>query len=195
MNLLKLLLFSCSIAILCNACSFILLEARKDPFYSLVLKKDADQPFALYAQGQMLLDQGRFADAAPYFKRLTKVDPKHAGGWLSLGKCSLELQQYRNAESAFDRALALNHSAEAQFGSALAKLMQGKVDPAKKMADQLRSQLEDSPQLMNLYGDIAIVEGRTPEALEYYRKSIELDPSQEAIQKRLRDLNNFLANR
>ena len=190
------LLLGFGLSALClTGCSISILNPRKDPFYSVVLAKDSNQAFALYAQGQMLLDQGRFEDAEPFFKKLTRKDPQHAGGWLRLGKCSLELKKYRAADRAFQRAMDLYQSSEARFGLALAKLMQGDSQAAKKEADLLRSQLEDSPQLFNLYGDIAIVDGRSEEALGFYQQSAEIDPSQEVIQKRIRDLSSFLANR
>jgi tetratricopeptide (TPR) repeat protein len=180
---------------LVTGCSIPFLAARKDPFYAVVLEKDRNQPFALFAQGDMLLEQKRFDEAAPYFARLTRVQPQHAGAWLKLGRCQLELRQYARAEASYAKARALRDTAEAHLGFALANMMQGKVAQAKKEAEAMRTALEESPELFNLYGDIGIIEGKPEEALGFYEQSLRLQLEQPTIQERYRDLQAFLETR
>jgi tetratricopeptide (TPR) repeat protein len=62
----------------------------------------------LIAQGQTLVAQGLYAEALLVFRRATRRNPSNGGAWAHLGAAHCELQHWRQALDAVERALALD---------------------------------------------------------------------------------------
>lgn len=172
------------------ACSFRL-EPRRDPFYDAVLALDPDHPPALLATGELLFDQGRFADARDVFGRATRQRPESVTAWSGLGYCQLELQDFSAAENAFRRAWALQPTATALAGCAQAVLFQGRTDEAEALIEDFGARHGRNARYWRLRGDVAFV-GRDPAAAQdHYQRSLQLDPAQTDLAARYETLSRL----
>jgi cytochrome c-type biogenesis protein CcmH/NrfG len=175
-----------------NGCS-LRLNPRIDPFYRAVLSQNSQHVAAIYAQGQDLLTQGRYAEASPYFARLTRLEPDQPRGWIGLGQCRLEEGHYHQAQSAFSRAWSLRPSSEAGIGLAAAQMLAGDLDGAAAQSALTREACGESAGLLRLEGDLAYLRQDLGVAAEKYRQSLKSNPNQPGIANRLKDIEAFVA--
>jgi tetratricopeptide (TPR) repeat protein len=177
-----------------TACNFLQVKVSPDPFYSAVLQQDSNNRAALYAQGERFIRAGRYGDALKYFVRLTRLEPKSANAWFSLGRCYYETHQYGKAREAFEKTQELQPTEATLLGLAAATLMNGDVAGARELANQSEQKYGASAALLQVRGDIAYFSGDWSNALQFYRQSLEKNPNQPEIQGRVKDLDTFLAS-
>lgn len=65
--------------------------------------------------GVVLLSQGKFKDAIPYFVRATEIDSKYVRGFYNEGVCLQNLLKNEEAIKAYNKALKLTEVPEAYF--------------------------------------------------------------------------------
>jgi tetratricopeptide (TPR) repeat protein len=183
----KAIFFGIGVAIGTTSCNFTF-KAQTDPFYSAILRENPTQPFVLFAQGERLMEQNQFKEAAAYFRRLNAIEPQHSLGLERLGKCELELGNYAAAERSYNQAIALSPTTEAKLGLAFAYVMQGKTAQAQQIVSTLSQSEAESAVILRLKGDLAVAQGQNERAAEYYGQSLARDPNQETVQLRLKDL-------
>lgn len=82
---------------------------RPTPADLEALGKSDNQGHAdLLAEGNQLLNAGRFADAADKFKRATELEPEDVWSWANLGVALARQRKLAEAEVALDRANAID---------------------------------------------------------------------------------------
>lgn len=141
--------------------------ARKNPMQKIVMKRIGESSQAtgisdsskdLLLQGNSLFDEGRFAAALTLYQEFVNTNPQLYKVRLNLGNCFMELQEY-------DKAIA-----EYQ------KVLEGvNAEPADKRDNKLMAQLYAS------IGDAYLRQDRFKEAEEYFVKSMDIDPSDDAL--------------
>lgn len=168
-----------------------------DPFYQAVLHGQPRNPGAIYLQGQHLLTQGQYEQAAIYFKRLTKISAADPAGWIGLGQAELELERPAQSEKAFRQAIAVSGKpiAEAEFGLASALIFQGKLDAARTDLDKIEKERGVSATSERLRGDLAFMSHQFDESLKHYRTSLTFQGSQPDLQRRVDGLNKYLSSK
>ena len=88
-------------------------------------------------KGQALLTTGEFNQALSCLIRASELLPTHLGTFHLLGWCHLLLQEFDNAESAFQQALAINRSFSESHGAlAIVYLQRGEVDKTVKTSEK-----------------------------------------------------------
>lgn len=163
-----------------------------DPFYSAVLAGDPNNPAALYTQGQAMILQGQMKEARAYFRKMTASTPQYAAGWRGLGESELELGNFKAAEAAFLRGLEIEPQAGLQLGLVNAVMFQGRQDEAGLMLTQLEPALQGQAAFHRVRGDFYLLRQQFADAAGAYRRSLELDPSQMDLKRRLIELAPFL---
>jgi tetratricopeptide (TPR) repeat protein len=176
-----------------SGCHFELFKPHQDPFYAAMLASDRNNPAALFAQGRLLLSQGRYQEAENYFSRLVKLAPNHVAGWNALGRTRLELGRFKGAQTAFERQWELQQSQNAQLGLGESLLMQGNLKDALRSANLVEKQFGPGAGLARLRGDIAFRERKYSEAAKFYEESLERNPDQAGLNNRLKDIRDFLS--
>lgn len=179
---------------LCASGCSLRLKPNTDPFYEAVLSRNPKNQAALYAQGRVLMRQGRYAEAESYFQRLAGIAPQDAGAWLGWGRCLFENRRFKASQAAFRKALELKQGKEAYLGLASATLMRGDAEQARELAREIEQKYGMSPVLLKVKGDIEFAAGNFTQALQYYRESGQQDASQPGIAGRVRDLEEFLGS-
>lgn len=78
-----------------------------EPLYRQALALAPERPSILNNLATVLQQQGKFADALPFCKRLAAVMPDDAGTWITCGNAESGLAQPEQALASYNRALAL----------------------------------------------------------------------------------------
>lgn len=190
----KKLAFTLPLLLCASACNLLQVKVSPDPFYSVALQQNADNQAALYAQGMRFVNQGRYAEALPYFERLTRIAPGNAAHWFTLGRIEYEVHDFKKSKAAFEKANGLKPSEGALLGLAAAALMGGDAERARRLADESEQRYGASAALLQVRGDLAYMAGDAAGALGFYQKSVELNPGQEELQKRIKDLEAYLTS-
>ena len=193
-SFMKKLAFTLPLLLSLSACNLLQVKVSPDPFYSVALQRNANNPAALYAQGMRFVNLGRYAEALPYFERLNRIEPNNAAHWFTLGRIDYEVHDFKKSVAAFEKAQSLKPSEGALLGLAAATLMSGNAARAQALADQSEKQYGESAALLQVRGDIAYMGGDATTALGFYQKSLEKNPGQEELQKRIKDLEAYLTS-
>lgn len=140
---------------------------------------------ALFGGGSDALKNGRFAESIGHFVEFLKIEPGNARAWLNVGKAYLEQKQFREGLGALAQGLATGSSAERQ------ELIRGLLDGGLKAfssgkyrdsIDLLKEFLKYDAKNLQAYVNLAKAfweSGDRGEALDTFRKVLELDPRQE----------------
>lgn len=176
----------------CTACNFLQVKISPDPFYSAALGQNADNKAALFAQGQRFLRQGRYGEGLKYFERLAKLEPGNAGYQFDLGRCYFEGHLYAKARVTFAKAGKIQPSEAALLGEAAAAALAGDPAAAATLAQASQQRYGPSGATLQVQGDIAFLRGDAAAALKLYRQSLEKNPAQPELEKRIKDLDEYL---
>lgn len=175
-----------------SACNLLQIKVSPDPFYSAVLGHNADNKAALYVQGERFLRQGRYGEALKYFERLVKLAPGNAEYGFDLGRCYFETNSYAKARVAFANAGKIQPSEATTLAEAAAALLAGDLGAAAELAQDSEKKYGVSAALLQVRGDLAFMNGDAAGAVSFYRQSLGKNPSQPEIERRIKDLEDYL---
>jgi len=127
------------------------------------------------AFGAFYYNQARYADAAGLFKKAIQLAPLNYSGYSNLGAMHLLLGQYNEAVEALKQSIALRPTAVAYGNLGAAYFyMRRYQDSADSLQQGLKIDDKDWLNWGNLGDTLYQVPARRPEALNAYRKAIEL---------------------
>jgi tetratricopeptide (TPR) repeat protein len=136
--------------------------------------------------GNLLRRLGRAADAVPYLRKATQLDPRDAPTWQALSSALAVDKQFADAEAAARQALQLKpdlHEAHLDLGVALHRL-----DRHEEAAAEYRAYLQHHPEssaaLANL-AEVVSLAGDSDAAIALCRRAIELAPREIGPHKNL----------
>jgi tetratricopeptide (TPR) repeat protein len=135
----------------------------------------ADQTALRHAS--QLLELNRFADAEPLIRGVLASDPSNWRGWCLLGQASLGQQQWREAETAASKAIAI--APEAEWAYRIASIAQGRLGRPAQAIDSAEEAIRLHPSGMEGYTVLStalIQDGRIEDARAAARKAVELKP-------------------
>jgi len=139
---------------------------------------------ALFGGGADALKNGRLQEAIPRFTEYLKLEPGNTSAWLNVGKAYLGQAQVREAFNAFVQGLANGGGADR------ADLIRGLLDSGlqafsrndfRTAIDALLEYLKFDTKNLSAYLNLAKAyweSGERGNALEAFRKVLELDPRQ-----------------
>jgi tetratricopeptide (TPR) repeat protein/mono/diheme cytochrome c family protein len=157
------------------------------------LQKYPDDFTANYNMGDLLLSQGNAAEAASYFEKASKADPRSALAATELGVALFTSKKFEEAEEQLKRALAIDPAyTDARFDLASVAAAGGKWELA---ADQFKQVLAERPdyakgqehlgEVLVLWGDEFTKAGNDTEAIARYRQALAYRPSDIQVHGRL----------
>src|SRR6056297_991798 len=92
---------------------------------------DNQQASLKYNEGVRALSESRFQDAEFLFSETIQLDPQYRKAWVNRAAVYVELERFADAESDYQKAIALNDStASAHFGLGRLYDRQGRTDEA-----------------------------------------------------------------
>jgi serine/threonine protein kinase/cytochrome c-type biogenesis protein CcmH/NrfG len=157
---------------------------------ALFAKSTNTEAYNAYLQGRYLFRGGNKKDlekAAGYFEQAVKLDPNYARGWVGLGE-TRETQAgsayipveegYRSARAAVERALVLDPDLADAHGilGEIQMLRDWDWAGAKASFERALALQPGNPGVMKAAGSLARILGSLDEAIDYYRRAIEIDP-------------------
>jgi tetratricopeptide (TPR) repeat protein len=158
--------------------------------FSAALKQQPSFYPAEAGLAYLALARGSEKDAAERFERALKVEPAYVPALIGRGQALLELDRTGDALASFEAALARDSSLTAlrtRVDVLRLSVMQEMLARAKAAADARRwdeakaayqRAISASPESAFLYRELAFVEqraGQTADALEHYRRAVQLD--------------------
>ena len=158
--------------------------------FAAALKQQPSFHPAETAMAYVSLARGNEKDAATRFERALQAEPAYVPALIGRGQALLELDRDGDALASFEAALAKDPSLtdlRSRVDVLRFRAMQDMLARAKAAADARRwdeataiyqQAIAASPDSAFLYRDLATVEqqaGQTADALEHYRKAVELD--------------------
>lgn len=140
---------------------------------------------ALFGGGSAALKNGRYAESIRHFAEFLKLEPGNARAWLNVGKAYLGQKQFREGLGALMQGLAAGSSAERQ--ELIEELLEGGLrafsdGKYRESIDLLKEFLKYDANNLQAYISLAKAfweSGERSDALNTFRKVLELDPRQE----------------
>jgi len=136
-----------------------------------------DDPEAWFLLGSLAGQGGDFSRAAICFRKVTDLDPQHAGAFVNLGRALDRSENHEEAEPVLRRALELRpQDPSIYFLLGRALHMQNKHDEAIAMYLKV---VDFDPNNVNAYfnlGQIYQIQGDFPKAEDSYRRALQGNP-------------------
>lgn len=148
------------------------------PYYQkLFPKKRGDAPF-LFGYASALERSGEYEEAVGIFRRLLKIDPRHASALNYLGYMFAERgMNLDEAEKLVARALAIEPDNPYYIDSmGWVYFMSGRLEKAVVELERAVSLMPDDSTLRDHLGDAYRAQGQYGKALEQWLKALELEP-------------------
>ncbi len=127
-------------------------------------------------KGQTLARVGEWDQAALFYKNSTTETPNSAEAWAYLGEAQDQTGQ--SGTDAFEQALDLDPtSIPARAGAALHWRRQGNLERSRAYLQSLAEEQPDQPVWQLEIGNTLAQTGKLGDALGYYQRALELEPS------------------
>jgi tetratricopeptide (TPR) repeat protein len=150
--------------------------------YRQAVEADPDDALAHYNLGFALARQGEEESARNEFRRAIEIDPSFRNAHFNLAASFAREQHWDEAVTQYREALKIDPqdlSAHLELAAALAA-----SDRREEAGRELRSVLETAPEYETAIkarasiqlGRLAELDRRLPEAIEHFRRAVELDP-------------------
>ena len=129
-----------------------------------------------FKDGEAAYHAGHFAEATATFTRLTEEKPGNPWGHFMLGLSASKAGEPEKAMKAFDEALRLDPKhVKSLINSARLLIDQKQPEKALPRLDQAAMLEPDSNEVQRLFARAYQAEGKTDEAIEAYKRAIELN--------------------
>jgi tetratricopeptide (TPR) repeat protein len=156
----------------------------------LASEKYDHRPDLEFTLGECQLQIGKFTDAVETLQEASEAMPDSVGVWLALARAELQLDNYRRAEFAVRRCLALDDAgSEANLLMGYVMLREDHLDEA--YASFLRaSQLDQNDTVSLCMVGLTLDRlGRSQEAAKWYQRALKINPSDDMANELLARLD------
>ena len=151
----------------------------KKNFPSHVIKKHTLLAMFYNNKGAEALVNKNYPVAYQYLKKATQTDTQFASAWGNLGILYKINAHYDIAENAYRHAISLKHNNLTSLGNlALLLKKQGRVSEAQPIEEYIHQLRVKNPYYHALLGNDALLNKSYQQALQHYKKAIQLDDEQ-----------------
>jgi tetratricopeptide (TPR) repeat protein len=143
-----------------------------------------------YRMGAVYEGMNRFPESIKEMEEVLKLDPNHADAMNFIGYSYAERGiNLDKAEELINKALKLKPGSGYIIDSlGWLYFRQDKFELALKYLRQAASLLPDDPTVLEHLGDASAKSGQVKEALEAYKRALQLNPSSQGLQKKIEGL-------
>jgi Flp pilus assembly protein TadD len=141
-------------------------------------KKASEEMRAAFNAGIAAMKAQNYDEAIKQFQLAAEKDSSQAAVFGNLGLAQLRTKKYADAVTAFKKSIALNPGDAGVHGSlTLALIESGKIEEAQQEAEEV-AKLDPSKAAQSYYnlGATLSEKGKSKEAVELYKKAIEINP-------------------
>ena len=147
----------------------------------------------LFEAGNRAQEFGNYAEAEALWRQVLERSPKNADAYSKLGDALSAQKQLAAATDAYRQAIQLNPNlADAYTGLGFALLGQGQFEAAQSAFDQASDIHHRQAEAHDNLGRMLQSQGRLEEARREYQLAIQLDPSYEAAQEHLDEVEQLM---
>ena len=151
-------------------------EIALQPFLKRA-EENPDDPEVLYELGNALYDARRFEHAVLLYQRALELAPDHTGILCNTGLCFRMLGHPDRAVKYYRRALKIDPDDTTTLRNlVLALEAMGEFEEAIAHAARLADLLPDQVQVHSTHGNILLQAGRYNDAIDAYKRVLEIDP-------------------
>lgn len=148
------------------------------PFLQAALHEQPSSDVAHANLGAAFFKLRRESEARQEFEEAARLNPGNAATQQSLGELRLNAGETKSALEAFQAALkAKPDDPDLELDCATAMVAAGQLDDARAMLSRLPD-AGQSAQAQELFGELAEKQGDYKQALTYFSRALELDPSE-----------------
>jgi hypothetical protein len=150
--------------------------------------QDREWPEQAFAEGEVLLDEGRPAEALAAYHRAVALDSAYAPGQAGIGKALLAMGRLDGAQEAEREALRLDPTYwPARLALSHIALARKDTAAAVRQLETLLSHHSDNVTSLLLVGRIQAERGDLIAAVDTYSHLLALDPEQDQARQELRE--------
>jgi len=162
-------------------------EALARPWYYSKLMPALSDPFYGRTIGEQLTNAGRPEEARSRLEKALQADPASAETALALARAYVELKNYRGASAVLSSFLNPPRTPQYEIYVLAARVLQmsGDDSGALDLLDRTISHFGVNASLLNAIGESHLRLGRPNEALAAWQKSLQLDPNQPEVKKKM----------
>jgi len=163
---------------------------RGPNFYDRVAAEPVPHAHALYMQGRELMLAGKYADAYAAFRKSANIDPTNPLPMVGLVRADLEDgKAWRAVRSVREALSRFPTDFELRLLEAVALMSNGELPAAQVILDRLKPETTANEALVaRAKGDLAYRKKDMAAAKEHWERSLELEPGQAEIDRRLADI-------
>jgi tetratricopeptide (TPR) repeat protein len=146
-------------------------------FWSYVILKESDVPFAYYGRGVVLFEMGRTDKALEDYDKAIELDSSYAKAYASRGLVFEKMGRFDKAIADYDKVIALNPSESQSYNNrGLVFEKMGRFDKAIQDYDRAIALNPSNSDLYYNRGNSYDEMGRFDKAIADYDKAITLNP-------------------
>jgi len=137
------------------------------------ISKNQNEPYFYYDYANLLSELKRYKEAEEKYKKSITIDPNIAEFHNNYAKLLYELKRYEEAEAEFQKAIALG-SNDGIFNANYAIFLVecNRNNEAENQIILALNLFPNSPEYLNIYGNILSNQGFFKNSLEYYQKAL-----------------------
>ncbi|MFV0410959.1 MAG: tetratricopeptide repeat protein [Paracoccus sp. (in: a-proteobacteria)] len=151
--------------------------------FDILRERGQMRPVAELVRIDALAQAGRMEDAEKAARALTETHPELTQSWVALGDLLRQQDEWAEAATAYDKALALTDPANGEerwfplYARAIAEERLGQFDKAEADLKEALKARPDNAQMLNYLGYSSVDRGQNlDEALDLIQRAVELSP-------------------
>lgn len=159
--------------------------------FETILKIEPENADVMYLLGSLYVEVNDEAKAINILKKSIQIDPEHDGSLNTLGYLYAdEGKNLDEAQELVERAIALSPDNGAYLDSlGWVYYKEGKYEEAVKVLLNADKVMKD-PVIYDHLGDVYIKMNKIQEAIKYWQLSLELNPDQQDVEKKLEEIKS-----
>ncbi|MCA9407673.1 MAG: tetratricopeptide repeat protein [Candidatus Omnitrophica bacterium] len=164
--------------------------------FEKILEIEPDNPDVMYLLGSLYLEVDKNDRSIDLLKQSIEIDPNHDGSLNTLGYIYAERgMNLDEAEDLIQRALEISPNNGAYLDSlGWVHYKQGRYEDALKVFKNADEYLKD-PVIYHHMGDVYLKLNSIENAVKYWKLSLELQPDQEDLERKINEVKNSQASR
>lgn len=167
---------------------------RLDPPFRNLGRQHPDNPHALFMEGKSYLAQGEPRQAAKRFRAALRLQANFEEARLGLAHAYREARSYKRALKVYRQVCETSpRNAQALEGMAIVLIRLHKHEEARPLLEQVVEEIDRrSVSALNALAELHYDRREYRRALDYWKRSLELDGSQNKVRALYDDLRGYV---
>jgi len=172
-------------------------KAAETVLKDLLKGKTKNPDVIYYLLGSIAIEQKRYEVAESALKKAIEINPLNDSALNALGYMYADLgKNLTEAQSLIERALSINPQAPHILDSlGWVYYRKGNYESARELVEKAWHLMGDDPEILKHLGEIYFALGKKKEALDFWKRSLMIDDSQQDVKARIEEIERKLQSR